>query len=95
MFKKKPHANALWARPLVLFALVGLITWTALPARSSDVRMSECSTSEDCDDGLFCNGSENCENGACTGGAEPCTDGQTCNEEADICYGSGPNPGHS
>ena len=53
-----------------------------------------CSSSEDCDDGLFCNGSENCLNEACVDGPLPCSDGQTCNEEADFCQGTGPSPGH-
>lgn len=64
-------------------------------AYSFDGSVSQCSTSDDCDDGLFCNGAEQCDGGTCTSGEMPCEAGQTCIEDADLCMGVAPTPGHS
>lgn len=43
-----------------------------------------CSSNQDCDDGLYCNGEETCVSGVCQPGTDPCP-GQTCNEDTDSC----------
>ena len=47
----------------------------------------DCTSNQDCDDGLFCNGEESCVNGACQPGEYPCTEEPYffCNEETDGC----------
>lgn len=43
----------------------------------------DCSTSGDCDDGLYCNGIEICQNGSCVAGAPPnCADAVSCTTDA-------------
>ncbi len=52
-----------------------------------------CSTSADCDDGVFCNGAEACFSGVCVSGVIPCPD-DGCNEDLRMCghivYDNGP-----
>ena len=47
------------------------------------IRVSECISAADCDDGLFCNGSEACLQGVCLEGDPPCEDGNLCTD--DVC----------
>ena len=55
------------------------------------VAAAACTTSAQCDDGLFCNGAEVCSGGSCVAGTPPsCDDGltcstDTCNESIDAC----------
>lgn len=49
-----------------------------------------CTSSAQCDDGLFCDGAESCVSGACVAGTAPCA-GQTCDEGADVCVPQGCN----
>jgi formylglycine-generating enzyme required for sulfatase activity len=46
----------------------------------------ECTTGEDCDDGMICNGTEACANGVCVPGSSLCGAGQTCDEEGNRCW---------
>ena len=54
-----------------------------------------CTSSADCNDGLYCNGAETCVSGTCQAPASgPCDDGiectsDTCNEATDSCSRSG------
>jgi hypothetical protein len=50
---------------------------------SASVRVSECDTQADCDDGFFCNGQEFCLQGVCLEGDDPCIDGNICTD--DVC----------
>lgn len=63
-------------------------------AYSFDGSVSQCASSHDCDDGLFCNGAELCDGGICVEGEPPCDPGQSCIEDADLCMGVAPTPGH-
>lgn len=45
---------------------------------------TQCLSSPDCDDGLFCNGAETCNVGICEAGSDPCS-GQVCDEGGDVC----------
>ncbi len=65
---------------------------------STSVRIVECFTSPDCDDGAFCNGTEVCSANACVLGANPCDDDNictddSCNEGNDTCFNT-PNDNH-
>jgi len=63
--------------------------WTAVGAPGCE--KSGCSTSDDCDDGVFCNGPETCFRGGCLPGTgNACDDGRacstdSCDEAADTC----------
>ena len=46
-----------------------------------------CSTSAECDDGMFCNGTETCASGACRAGTIPCS-AAACNESSRRCSGA-------
>lgn len=88
--------NQLVGSPLRRTLLAGVLFLplvAALPVQSYDGSVATCSSSEDCDDGLFCNGYENCDNGSCVPTESPCESGQTCDEESDLCLGGGPSPG--
>jgi hypothetical protein len=46
----------------------------------------ECTSEEECDDGVFCNGAEVCTNGRCGSGGSPCSgDANLCDEQYDAC----------
>ncbi len=54
-----------------------------------------CTSSSDCDDGLYCNGTETCSPGAsgaapngCVAGTSPCATGETCDETSTSCIPS-------
>ncbi len=47
-----------------------------------------CTSSTECDDGIFCNGSETCSNGSCQPGSNPCP-GQVCQEATASCSSGG------
>lgn|GEM_PF-1922894 len=57
---------------------------TGEPCEEALERCVECSTSADCDDGVFCNGLEKCFDVACQPGSPPCTSG-TCDEQSATC----------
>jgi hypothetical protein len=52
------------------------------------VKVDECSSDSDCDDGVFCNGSEQCLSGRCNNGEISCGSGKVCMEDLDECWGS-------
>ncbi|MBZ0271736.1 hypothetical protein K8I61_06845 [bacterium] len=60
--------------------------------------LCDCTTDNDCTDGVFCNGAEKCILNECQPGTPPCTDdglycngAENCNEATDSCTNSG-NP---
>ena len=69
--------------------LLGLALFVAAcdPASSADGGVAldapACTSSAECDDGLFCNGDEECVGGGCRAGAAPCA--SSCDESADSC----------
>lgn len=87
LFLQRPRGASLGVL-LVALAVAGL---TVSPVWA----FSACTSSEDCNDGVYCNGYEMCDNGTCTDGVPPCSADQTCDEEDDLCHGGGPNPGHA
>lgn len=63
----------------------GLLTVTPV---SGSFTFSSCSSSEQCQDGLFCNGTEACSSGACTHTGNPCPGSacKTCQEDSKTCF---------
>jgi hypothetical protein len=76
------------------WTLLGSIV-AALALTVAPTAQAACTSSEDCNDGVYCNGYEVCDNGTCTDGVPPCNEDQSCDEEDDLCLGGGPNPGHA
>lgn len=81
----KPR-TARWALSLGLALTVGCPVQEALDASTSDAPPGDvgppCTSSEACDDGLFCNGVEQCTGGRCVSGAAPsCSDGIACTRD--------------
>ncbi|MEI6128289.1 MAG: hypothetical protein WCQ99_17210, partial [Pseudomonadota bacterium] len=46
----------------------------------------ECTSDEDCNDGMYCNGQETCSSGVCAAGAQPCDENQKCDETQKQCF---------
>lgn len=46
----------------------------------------KCLFDVDCDDGLYCNGQEVCESSSCSPGRFPCRGGESCDENATVCF---------
>ncbi len=49
------------------------------------VTAPQCTSNEQCDDGLFCNGAEVCNGGVCEPGSNPCASPLLCDEDNDEC----------
>ena len=65
------------------------------PSTTTTSIIGECEADSDCpDDGLYCNGDEFCdvERAACTSTGNPCAANLVCDEAADECKSSAPEP---
>jgi len=73
-------------------------------ASSAFAQIIECTSNDECDDGISCNGEETCVAAICVEGVSPCAENEICDTENDICVpvdltvsvdikpGSCPNP---
>jgi hypothetical protein len=53
-----------------------------------DGSVMSCTSSDECDDGIYCNGPERCDDdGSCQGGSPPCGAGSMCVEDSMSCVG--------
>ena len=62
-----------------------LVACTSSSPQNERDASSDCTTDDDCSDGVFCNGAEICADGACEPGSLPCEGAQSCDEPNATC----------